>query len=362
HIEKLRAGMRKNGIPDDYIEQLLKQIQGFGQYGFPQSHAASFAIITYVSAYLKRFHPAALTASLINSQPMGFYTVSSLVRDTREHGIEVRPIDINASEWDCTLELAGAYQQAPLNTPPEAWGKNGPAVRLGLRQVRGLSEAIANQITEERAARGVFASLHDLEVRVTHPRLGDAMQRLARADAFASLGLSRREALWNVRGMNASVPKMFVQTKPSEPSVPLPAMSEEQAMVADYNNTGLSLKRHPMEFWREHVRGLGAVTGAELVRDFKDGDSVCVAGRVISRQRPGEGKLLFFSLEDESAVMNLMISPPTFEKFRAAAMSQMILVKGRVQKKHNVTHVKVNRIEALTERQTELKLESRDFH
>jgi error-prone DNA polymerase len=362
HIEKLRTGMRRNHIPDDYIEQLLKQIQGFGQYGFPQSHAASFAIITFVSVYLKRFHPAALTASLINSQPMGFYSVSSLVRDAREHGVEVRPIDINASEWDCTLECAGPYQQAPLNAPPETWGKAGPAIRLGLRQVRGFSEEIAKLITAERDTRGAYASLHDLEVRVSHSRLGDAMQRLARADAFASLQLSRREALWNVRGMNASVPEMFVQTKPSEPAVPLPAMSEEQAMVADYNNTGLSLKRHPMEFWREHVRKLGAVTGTELVRDLKDGDSVCLAGRVISRQRPGEGKLLFFSLEDETAVMNLMISPAIFEKYRAAAMSHMIMVKGRVQRKHNVTHVKVNRIEALNERQTELKLESRDFH
>lgn len=362
HIEKLRAGMRKNNIPDDYIEQLLKQIQGFGQYGFPQSHAASFAIITFVSAFLKRYYPAALTASLINSQPMGFYSVSSLVRDTREHGVEVRPIDINSSAWDCTLEHEQPYLPAPLDAPPEAWGRSGPALRLGLRQVAGLNEQVARLIVAERVERGPYSSLHDIEVRVTHARLGVAMQHLARANAFESLGMSRREALWNVRGLSARVPGMFRKVDPAEPKVDLPGMSDEQEMIADLNNTGLSLKRHPMEFWREHVKAKGAITGAELIESAKDGDRVAVAGCVLSRQRPGEGKVLFFSVEDETAVMNLMMSPETFDKYRQAAMSGIILVRGRVQKKHNVTHVKVSRVEALRNRQTELQLPSRNFH
>ncbi|MBP9891748.1 MAG: error-prone DNA polymerase [Planctomycetes bacterium] len=360
YINKLLEGMKHNGIAEDYAQQLLKQIRGFGEYGFPQSHAASFAIITYVSSFLKRFYPAALTAALINAQPMGFYSVSSLVRDAREHGVHVLPVDVNSSDWDCTLEQNAPYAAANLDDPPELWGK-GPALRLGMRQVRGLREEVARAIVAERGLG--FSTLNELEVRMAKAGvpLGDALARLSRADAFASLGVSRRDALWKVRGMKSEIPEMFIDAQPKDPGVALPAMSEQQSMVADYNNTGLSLKRHPMEFWRDQLTARGVLTGKALL-ELNDGARVAVAGRVTTRQRPGKGTIIFVTLEDETAIMNLMMKPEVFEKHRQAAMSSMLIARGKLQKRHGVIHVMVSRVEALNERQTELKLESRDFH
>src|SRR5690606_28116481 len=226
---KLIEGMRVRGISGDFAERVYEQIAGFGEYGFPESHAASFALITFVSCFLKRFYPAAFSAALVNSQPMGFYSISSLLRDAQDHGVEVLPVDVNVSEWDCVLETAsreqepqaqargrslqsGTYPPAALDAPPADWGKAGPAIRLGMRVVKGLSEETARAIAAARDD-GPFKSVPDLVRRLSgklsRQRWRGDLHKLAAADAFESLGLDRRAALWEVRGFSEPVPELF---------------------------------------------------------------------------------------------------------------------------------------------------------
>ncbi|MHC4840659.1 MAG: error-prone DNA polymerase, partial [Planctomycetota bacterium] len=256
HREKLIRGMRKNGISEDYANRIFEMISGFGEYGFPESHAASFGLITFVSCFLKRFYPAALTAGLINSQPMGFYSKSSLIRDAREHGIRIEPVCINVSDWDCALAGDG-YEAASMETPPEAWGEPGPSIRLGIRVVKGVSEQTATAISEARSLSGKIKNVSDLVRRIqpslSRQRLRHDLHALANADAFASLNISRRQAIWEIRNASADAPGMFKNLDMVEPKVNLPEQSEVEMVTADYHSTGLSLRAHPVSFLREEL-------------------------------------------------------------------------------------------------------------
>ncbi|MCC7507961.1 MAG: error-prone DNA polymerase [Planctomycetes bacterium] len=364
--KKLIDGMQARGITAEYAERVYNQIKGFGEYGFPESHSVSFALLSYVSCYLKRFYPAAFTASVLNSQPMGFYSASALVRDARDHGVEVRPVDINASHWDCTLEAQGVYAAAGLDAPPGEWGKAGPALRLGLRQLRGFSEAAAIAIATERES-GVFES------PVAFARRMHAGQRpvgwrefsiLAQAGAFDATGVSRREALWQLLGRRADPGDLLAHAEDREKLPLLAGLTDVETMNLDYRATSLSLNHHPLEFHRAALEQEGVLTARQL-QQVAHKATASVAGRTVVRQRPGEGKMLFFTLEDETGTANLMLTPKTFEANREAALSpQPIVAEGTVERSGEVVHLRVKRmyVAPATEGQPAPETVSRDFH
>ena len=357
--DKIVNGMLGNGYTRQFAEQCFLQIRGFGEYGFPESHAASFALLVYASAWLKRYHPAAFCAALLNSQPMGFYPPAQIVRDAREHGVEVRAIDVNHSGWDCTLEAAATERRSDEATTG-GWGRGGPAVRLGLRQVRGLREDFARRIERARCRCGPFTSIAQMHAATGLPR--HAMQRLAEADAFGSLGLSRRQALWEALALPAEDLSMFA---PEDQPLPegLPQMPERQEVAADYTTTGLSLKKHPMELLREEMRKL-KVMPACRVRETAHGAWVKVAGLVLVRQRPATASgVVFVTLEDETGIVNLVIWPKVFERFRAAAThSGLLLAEGRLQRQGEVLHVVASKLADHSDLLPGYQLMSRDFH
>jgi error-prone DNA polymerase len=386
HKDRLISGMTSRGISRDYAERVFKQIEGFGEYGFPESHAASFALITYVTCYLKRFYPAALTAALVNSQPMGFYPISALIRDAREHGVPLLPVDVNVSGWDCALEPVGAtlaspanqaalaggaspapaYTSAPLDAPPETWGETGPAIRLGMRVIKGMSEESAKAIETARA-NGQFKSVPDLVRRISgavkRQRLGVDLHKLAAADAFQSLGLDRRAALWEVRGFSQPVPALFAQLDPVEPAAPLPGMNEQEHVTSDYRSTGLSLRGHPVSFYREQLTAEGVVP-ADKLRDMKHGDELEVAGFANAYQRPQTaGGVTFITLEDETGVANLVVYKDFFEAHRKVLLaSRYLAVRGRLERQGDVIHVKVEGVRSLDDHMPDTKQKSRRFH
>jgi error-prone DNA polymerase len=351
--QKLLVGMRATGLPEEFAENVFKQIRGFGEYGFPESHAASFALLVYVSAWLKHYHPAAFTAALINSQPMGFYAPAQLVRCAREHGVEVRGIDVQSSEWDCTLEPGGKRRTASFQ----------PALRLGLRMIGGLSETHARQIEAVRRA-GPFRSLDDFTRRSGLSRA--VIKRLAAADAFASLVIDRRAALWQALGQEDARharPLLAGLVDDSEPMAPLPPMPLDKQVVADYQTAGLSLRAHPLSFQRPRLEELHVVPAARLI-GLADGRPVRVAGLVLVRQRPATARgITFVTLEDETGVANLIIKQDVWQKFyRAARTATLLLAQGRLQSKEGVIHVLVSRLEDLSELLADLDSQSRDFH
>ncbi len=338
--EMLIEGMVRRGYQRDFAARCFKQIEGFGAYGFPESHAASFAKLVYVSAYLKCRHPAVFAAALLNSQPMGFYAPAQIVRDAREHGVTVLPVDVEHSGWDCTLE-------------DDRPGR--PALRLGLRQIDGFSEAWAEQLV---AGRG--AGFCDFDALVRRSGLTQAqLQRLADADAMRSIGLDRRQALWQVRGVSRAAPAPLLQDLPdAEPTPDLPALGLAQHVLADYQTTRLSLKAHPVSFLRQAFDKEGIIPCASLIR-LKDRAAVCTAGVVLVRQRPGTGKVCFITLEDETGVANLVVMPEVFAKYRRAIMSaRLIVAHGRIQKSvEGVVHVQAHR---LVDRTAALKVLDRE--
>lgn len=316
--------MVARGYERDFAERCFNQIRGFGEYGFPESHAASFAQLVYVSSWLKCHFPAAFAAALLNSQPMGFYAPAQIVRDATEHGVQVLPVDVNHSQWDCTLE--------------------GAALRLGLRQVDGLPEHVAAALVAAREAGGVFCDVADLRERAG---LSPAhIERLASADAFTSLGLTRRQALWDARSLIAApdLPLFCAAAVREEgaerAAMRLPAMPLSEEVVADYQTTRLSLKAHPMAFLRADLAERGFVRAADL-RERKFRSMVKVAGVVLIRQRPGSAKgVTFITLEDESGVINLVVWPDLKEKLRKVVMgARLIEVRGRVEYDDEVIHV-----------------------
>jgi error-prone DNA polymerase len=343
--EKFVSGMIANNYDRDFAERCFKQIEGFADYGFPESHAASFALLVYVSAWIKCHYPDVFCAAILNSQPMGFYAAAQLVRDAKEHGVEVREVDVNRSDWDCTLE--------------EIEGKRLRAVRLGLRQVKGVQGETAEKIERER--RTGFDSVRHLWLRTgLTPRV---IERLADADAFRSIGLDRRAALWAVRGLGgygdgrsgvkpAALP-LFAALEEGgfqrEEEVTLPSMPLGEHVVLDYATLRLSLKAHPLAFLRNKFAARGVITHQRL-KEVKADTRVKLAGLVLVRQRPGTASgVIFATLEDETGIANIIIWPKTYERYRRIVLtSRLFGIKGRVQREGIVIHVIADEIEDLT--------------
>ena len=339
-LQELMVGrMIARGYDPDFAERCFNQIKGFGEYGFPESHAASFAHLVYVSSWLKCHFPAAFACGLLNSQPMGFYAPAQIVRDAREHGVEVLPVDVNHSDWDCTLEMIGkadARREGRLDCHV--------ALRLGLRQVDGLPEHIAAALVAARQAEGPFADVAELRERARIPV--SHVERLASADACTSLGLSRRQALWDARSLvGAPDLPLFVHADERDEGAEqgravLPKMPLSEEVVADYQTTRLSLKAHPMAFLRASLAERGFVRAADL-RDRKFRSMVQVSGVVLIRQRPGSAKgVCFITLEDETGVANVVVWPDLMERQRRVIMgSRLVEVRGRVEYDDEVIHV-----------------------
>ena len=322
--DRLVGGMVARGYERAFAERCFAQIEGFGEYGFPEAHAASFALLVYVSAWLKCHHPAAFAAALLNSQPMGFYAPAQIVRDARDHGVTVRPPDINHSEWDCTLET-------------DAASTGGFALRLGLRQIRGFREDDATRLVAARA--NGYDSPMTLSRRAG--LAAAALDRLARADAFGSLGLGRREALWTIEGLAEPCLPLFADIEtPGDDPCELPPASAGEEVVEDYASLRLSLKAHPLLLLREALTARGIIRSAALAK-IDAGSRVSVCGLVLVRQRPGSAKgMTFATIEDESGVANIVILPPVFERFRRPVLASRLLeVRGRLQREETVIHV-----------------------
>jgi error-prone DNA polymerase len=339
--DKMVGRMVARGYDPDFAQRCFDQIKGFGEYGFPESHAASFAHLVYVSSWLKLKYPAAFPCGLLNSQPMGFYAPAQIVRDAREHGVEVREVDVNHSDWDCTLE-------------------NG-AMRLGLRQIDGLQREAADRMVERRPYRTVE------ELRSQGGVPVHAIHRLAAADAFRSMGLDRRAALWDSRALKQAPDlPLFAYAKArdegseAEPAQ-LPAMPLSEHVMNDYQTIRLSLKAHPMSFLREHYAAQKFIT-ADQLKSIRDGKRLSIAGLVLIRQRPGSAKgVVFITIEDETGVANLVVWPDVFEKQRKIVMgARLMAVHGIVQRDedeqqpdcrgqsgpaHGVIHVVARRLE-----------------
>jgi len=330
--DKMVGRMVARGYDPDFAQRCFDQIKGFGEYGFPESHAASFAHLVYVSSWLRWRYPGAFAAALLNSQPMGFYAPAQIVRDAREHGVEVRGVDVNHSDWDCGLE-------------------NG-ALRLGLRHVEGLRLADAERLVAARGARP-YASVEDVRVRGRVPV--HAIERLAAADAFRSMKLDRRAALWDSRALKqapdlplfaaADARDEGAETEPAK----LPAMPLSEHVVNDYQTVRLSLKAHPMRFLREHYAQRGFITARDLTT-LRNGKALSIAGLVLIRQRPGSAKgVCFITIEDETGVANLVVWPDVFARQRKIVMgARLIAVRGIVQSEEGVIHVVAARLEDVT--------------
>lgn len=355
-LEEMMVGrMVGRGYDRDFAQRCFDQIKGFGEYGFPESHAASFAHLVYVSSWLKWKYPAAFAAALLNSQPMGFYAPAQIVRDAREHGVEVREVDVNESEWDCTLEpttvraeLVEALPCSSLEKDSRSTGSERTVLRLGLRQIDGLQREAADKLVAGRPYRNV----EELRSRGGVPV--HAIQRLAAADAFRSMGLDRRAALWDSRALKqapdlplfnyAEARDEGSESKPAR----LPAMPLAEHVVNDYQTIRLSLKAHPMGFLREHYAGQKFVTASQL-GTIRDGKRLSIAGLVLIRQRPGSAKgVVFITLEDETGIANLVVWPDVFEKQRKIVMgARLMAVHGIIQRDpdSDVIHVVARRLD-----------------
>jgi error-prone DNA polymerase len=343
--KQLLEGMLARGYSETFANQIFKQILGFGEYGFPESHSASFALLVYTSAWLKRHEPAAFCAALVNSQPMGFYAPAQLVRDARAHGVEVRPVALAVSEWECTLERRDDGRAA---------------LRLGLRLVKHLSRAGAQRLIAARR-NAAFSHIADLAERGALDR-GD-LEALAAADALAGLTGHRYRAVWQVSGVERPLPLLPAQTVVDEGTPLLRAPHEGQDIVADYGSVGLSLRRHPVALLRNALLERGVTPNQELWAQ-PNGDSVTAAGLVITRQRPGSaGGVTFVTLEDETGYVNLIVWERIAKAQRAALLeSRLLLVRGKLQREGDVLHVIAHRLTNLSELLGGLMVTSRNFH
>jgi error-prone DNA polymerase len=337
-VDKYRVpfmeGMKRNGYNLDFAERCFKQIEGFGSYGFPESHAASFALLAYISAWIKCRHPAIFAAALLNSQPMGFYQPAQIVRDAVVHGVEVRPVDVNLSAWDCTLERDA----------------NGPAIRLGFRQAKGIAEKEIRRLLAAR--RDGYQSAEQLWRRAELE--GRTLAQLANADAFRSIGLDRRQALWAVKGLGEAPLPLFaaeeaVMPLHAEEGDSLPEMPLSQHVIEDYRALQLTLKQHPMAFLRERLTRRGVVASDRLAM-CRNGQKIAVAGLVLVRQRPGTASgVIFMTLEDETGIANVVVWSRLFEEARGVVMTaKLIGCEGKLQIEgkppHQVIHVVAERL------------------
>ncbi|MDP9137351.1 MAG: error-prone DNA polymerase [Pseudomonadota bacterium] len=336
--EKMVSRMVARGYDPDFARRCFSQIRGFGEYGFPESHAASFAHLVYVSSWLKCHYPAVFAAALLNSQPMGFYAPAQIVRDAREHGVEVRHPDVTRSGWDSELESTGE--------PPAG----APALRLGLREVMGLGEDEGRAMEQ---LQGRFGTITELQRRAGISSA--ALEKLAAADAFRSLGLDRRAALWQVKGLAKARPMPLFESRGgdehgTELPVTLPDMPLSEHVVNDYQTIRMSLKGHPMGFLRRQCASEGVVDNVQL-KAMKAGAFVSVAGVVLVRQRPGTAKgVVFITIEDEVGVCNIVVWQKVLEKYRAIVMgARLLLVRGRIERAGEIIHVVAGRIEDRTD-------------
>ncbi|MDP5281031.1 error-prone DNA polymerase [Sphingomonas sp. DG1-23] len=354
---KLLAGMRANHISDDFAERLVAQIEGFSNYGFPESHAASFAKIAYASSWMKCHHPDVFCTALLNAQPMGFYAPAQLVRDARAHGVEARPVCINQSDWDTRMVPDGPNtrpRHAAFCGTDKGWAGMQP-IRLGMRIVQGLAETDANKILEARA-RAPFVSIEDVWRRSgVKPA---ALERLARADAFHALGFNRRQALWAIKGLGQKPLDLFSAadaregvTVPESVETPvgLVPLTEGREVVEDYRATQLSLRAHPVTFLRDQLAARRIAKCADLMK-MKDGARVEVAGLILVRQRPGSANgVVFVTLEDETGIANAVFWADRFEANRRTVMTAtMLAIRGKVQKEGIVIHLVAETIIDLT--------------
>jgi error-prone DNA polymerase len=369
--QKLIAGMLARGLSQRFAEQVFGQIRGFGEYGFPESHAASFALLVYVSAWLKRHHPAAFTAALLASQPMGFYAPAQLVRDARAHGVKVLPADVQASGWHARLEFGQGETTAGRDRQQRAdaavSGASHPALRLGLEMVHGLGEAAGRRIEEACRKSGGFASLEDLARQATLDR--GSLLHLARAGAVGSLEANRRLAVWEAMdGLDrpGSLP-LFERPEPQSVAVDddgssLVPMTRCEQVLADYRSSGLSLEAHPVHFMRGSLAESGVVTAAAAAR-LPEGRRVRVAGIVLSRQRPATAKgIVFLTIEDETGSANVVVRPPVWQAADVQARrAALIVVEGRIQRRGSIVHVLATHLDGNVAGASALPRQSRDF-
>lgn len=351
---QLLDGMKANGFSDEFAEQVFHQIRGFGEYGFPESHAASFALLVYASCYLKCHYPAAFCAALLDSQPMGFYAPAQLIADAQKHGVRVLPADVNASDV-----------RTRLVHDPERNGMRAesPVVRLGLQMIRSLPAAVAERICQARGCGGPFTDLTDLTQRAGLTRA--VLATLADADALASIAQDRRAAVWqSLATDDASASMPLLQSLQPDRSVPeqLVAMSAFEEVSRDYETTGLSLKGHPISFLREKLTERGCRAARQLPT-MRDGQQVRVAGIVLMRQRPSTAKgVTFVTLEDETGPMNLVLFVTVWNRFhKLAKSSNAWIVNGKLENRKGVVHVIVSRVEDLSESMNDFNTKSRDF-
>jgi error-prone DNA polymerase len=335
---KLRRGMAANGIDVKTQDTIVENISSFALYGFPESHAASFALIAYASAYLKVKYLAAFTCAIMNNQPMGFYMPAVLVKDAQRHGLRIKPIDVQVSDWACTIE----HESDGL-----------PSMRMGLGYAKGLRRQAADALVESRLRSGKFRSAEDIALRV--PALNrKELTLLARVGALNSLdGIEhRRDALWQVERAGKMEGPLLRQNsewlRDDSESLPLQPMNTEERLVADYGGTGLTVGRHPMHYLRAELGRRGVLSAREL-RCSKDGEFVRTAGCVIARQRPGTAKgFIFLSMEDETGIANVIVMPDLYERERMTVVrTKFLLVEGLLQNQDGVIHVKAKRLAAL---------------
>ena len=395
--QRLMDGMIERGYDPDFAARCFEQIKGFSQYGFPESHAASFALIVYASAWLKRHHPAAFAGAIINSQPMGFYAPAQIVRDAKEHGVTILPIDVSFSQWDCCLEQchlsydnnASTVAGTPAPSPRPSIARPSPALRLGMRLVKGLRKADARAIAEAVKRCGPFEDIESLW-RASGVSVA-ALRRLANADAFGSMHLPRQQALWQLRKLkddplplfeyaqaprqaaedSADAPAAASSAPNADPATPavdsggLPPVPPARQVVQDYATIGMSLKAHPVSFLRKRLARMDA-TPCGALRDAQrcpDGRPISVAGVVLVRQRPGTASgVVFMTLEDETGAANLIFRPRIFDRFRREARHGLcLLVRGKVERQGRVVHVMVRHVVDLTPEMRGLADGSRNF-
>jgi error-prone DNA polymerase len=386
--ERLIEGMAARGYHEAFARQIYQQILGFGEYGFPESHSASFSLLVYVSCWLKRYHPAAFTAALINSQPMGFYAPAQLVADARRHGVPVRNVDVTVSAWDCTLEkvgsdstfpgkgrqsVAGPFTEEKVESDPtfsgsdptfpddapETWGVRGPALRLGLRLIAGFSEAGAGRIVAARTERP-FANVADLAHRAKLDRRD--LEALADAGALTAIAGHRHDAVWNVAGVER-LPGLIANSEFHEEAPDLPAPTEGEDVTADYRRLGLTLGRHPVALLRRQLAAKRLLT-SEAIRALPHGRLARTAGIVIGRQRPDTASgVVFVTLEDETGATNVIVWRDLGDKQRRELLgARLMAVYGKVEREGEVVHVLAGRLVDLTPMLGQLETRSRDFH
>ncbi|MCV3734952.1 error-prone DNA polymerase [Rhizobium sp. TRM96647] len=367
--QQMVDGMLAKGYTREFAERCFSQIEGFGEYGFPESHAASFALLVYASSWLKAYYPDVFCAAILNAQPMGFYAPAQLVRDAREHGVCVRAVDVNHSDWDCTLEGDAAFDRtaiAPRHRQLHDVIKSQKAVRLGFRLVKGLSKEDMAALVAKRGEG--YRSVHDLWLRSGLPR--STLERLADADAFRSMNLDRRTALWAVKALDetggSDALPLFERAGADElrpePQVSLPAMPAGEHVLNDYRYLTLSLKAHPVSFMRADFTRQGIMRN-DALETAPRGDRVTVAGLVLVRQQPGSAKgVIFMTIEDETGIANIIIWKKTMEKYRRVVMgARLVRVRGRLQRESDVIHVVAEHMEDWTHALGLLKSELRSF-